>query len=305
MDFGAEMQALLRSLLTDQPVATAYWRDQIPEAEVIVFVEAHLSEFARRRKLISVGSGAAELEHNLATSLDRHVICIDPSPSAFSKKEPLIRPTWASVKDMLAVTTPVNSTLLLIWPEFNGYDLEAIRLLRPHELFLLYEENGASGSAQLHEWLRDPDNGYTVGGLREWFRDLPLYGCMNYRLLYIQRNLPSAMKEAQELLSTQTHSKIALIGSYDQATVKGFEDLCNLRDHYDVNLCNIYIVVGNGMTVTPISNDGGFRSSDTLSRALERLRAWSPRDYHNVVLYIDPSYDPTDLLDSEWTIIKQ
>jgi hypothetical protein len=86
-----------------------------------------------------------------------------------------------------ANAAPINSTLLLIWPEFNGYDLEAIQLLRPHEIFLLYEEGGAAGSSALHEWLRAMD-GYTMHDLREWTRDMGMfYGYINHRLIYLQR----------------------------------------------------------------------------------------------------------------------
>lgn len=294
-----------------EPTTTPYWRHHIKDKWIYRFVEKHIQPSPG--EIISVGSGSAEIERYLSARLKRKIICVDPDPESFSKKDPLIYPRWNTVKNMIkAKAAPINSTLLLIWPAFCGYDLEAIKLLRPHEIFILYEEeNRIAGSSALHDWLKSDDKEYTVHGVREWWSDMGMV--FNHRLVYLQRDLPMAMKEVRELLDTQNHSKIALIGNYDLATIEQFENLCNLRQHYDINLVNRYIVVGKGMTVCCIDKDRikdglypiGFRSRKQLAPALEQFQCWTPREYHNIVLLIDPSYDPTDLLNDEWTIIRQ
>lgn len=134
--------------------------------------------------VISVGSGAAQLEASLDLP-GRSMICIDPDPSEYQHLTPAIQPSWSTVESMLeSEPTPVGCTLLLIWPSFSGYDIEAIRRLQPAEVFILYEVNGCAGSEQLHQWMHDsPDTGYELSGtIQHWVDNGPFMGPMCYTL---------------------------------------------------------------------------------------------------------------------------
>lgn len=130
--------------------------------------------------IVSVGSGSGEFEYLLASMMllgethddikrDPPIICIDPKPESFRPfpdNERYIAPKYPTVKDALLERDLKGCVLLLIWPtpiQFHDqesdslpYDLEAILLLQPREVYIYYCATGSAGSEMLHNWL-DPN----------------------------------------------------------------------------------------------------------------------------------------------------
>lgn len=74
-----------------------------------------------------------------------------------------MRPAFATVQDLIKEKESIVGAccVLLIWPEPSGklgrslvYDVEAIQLLNPRVVVLVYETHGGAGSDSLHEWLQ-------------------------------------------------------------------------------------------------------------------------------------------------------
>lgn len=116
--------------------------------------------------IISVGSGAGTLEKHLQSVITNRIICIDPQPQS-CQSDPIdwtkgIKPHYATVKDLLLVNSDIkfNCVMLLCWPNPNDstYDYEAIELIKPLSVILLYEAIGAAGGTNLHCMLKKFDH---------------------------------------------------------------------------------------------------------------------------------------------------
>lgn len=139
--------------------------------------EYFLQAFNVVQKWVSVGSGTGFNEHRLSQRLSSSHLsftCVDPDPEGkksttfkrkFSKQY-FMAPHFATIQDAISKHPSMVGThgLFLCWPNpaapdlpdptFNAYDLEAICLLKPMAIVLVYETSGGSGSEPLIQWIR-------------------------------------------------------------------------------------------------------------------------------------------------------
>ena len=115
--------------------------------------------------IISVGSGAGVLEKHLQSVIPNKIICVDPNPQSFQAK-PIdwtkgVKPDYPTVIDLIKAQPNLknNSIILLAWPTPNdsNYDYEAIDLIKPTGIILIYELIGAAGGTKLHCMLKKSD----------------------------------------------------------------------------------------------------------------------------------------------------
>jgi hypothetical protein len=127
-----------------------------------LFISHFNDYFMKRIKIISVGSGNAFFEsivrnnvfENMKLRLD--IVCVDPNPDKFiphvsrknlfnasftHNKRIFIQPKFPTVQELISTNSRIveNCFLMLIWPDPNlSYDLEAILLLKPIGIFIIY-----------------------------------------------------------------------------------------------------------------------------------------------------------------------
>jgi hypothetical protein len=122
-------------------------------------------------QIISVGSGNGVQEHYLSVVLKRSIICVDPDPESF---EPYPDtgffqiPDYDDVKLLIKFKPELinNCILFLNWPAPNNsfYDIEAIELLKPKGILLIYESLGGAGGSKLQKWIQQ------IGGpSKNWY----------------------------------------------------------------------------------------------------------------------------------------
>ena len=118
--------------------------------------------------IISVGSGNGELERDLDLLLCTDIICVDPEPLSYIHRKKIYKkPKYDYVKDMEIEKYERNCTLLLNWSNFNGYDIEAVNLLKPKFIINITElgiYRGAS-SPKMHRFMFN--NGVDTDGHNE------------------------------------------------------------------------------------------------------------------------------------------
>lgn len=111
--------------------------------------------------IVSVGSGMGKIEQKLRTS-GKIVICIDPND--YGKKDRytgvkrVLYPDYSTVADFLLKKPlsigKINLLLQYPLPDYNLYDIMAIKRLEPKNIFLYYKKDGCAGSWFLHRFLR-------------------------------------------------------------------------------------------------------------------------------------------------------
>jgi hypothetical protein len=116
--------------------------------------------------VVSIGSGNGNIETYF---MNVKMILIDPNPESFLASHGVsIYPQYGTTGELVASGLNVsNCVLFLIWTtpdgigEKNPYDIEAIQLLNPLLVVILYErfhDTGAAGSSDLHNSVRCWDN---------------------------------------------------------------------------------------------------------------------------------------------------
>ncbi len=127
--------------------------------------------------VLSVGSGNGFIEYALTNRFKAiqqfpKIICIDPEPESFHPYHQIRhhKPEYASVKDYLLKGNNDEKEankrcLFLHWPTPNAstFDYEAIELLRPTIILLVYEQWGGAGGTLLHNFLNCVDWSYVQG----------------------------------------------------------------------------------------------------------------------------------------------
>lgn len=113
--------------------------------------------------LVSVGCGAAFVERKLARmGLAQEVILVDPNPASFMpvgmKREELPKMDFPTTRALLSAQPRLRGNCcLFLWnpdPDFEYYDIEAIRLLAPQLVIIAYEANLTAGGYLLNAWLQ-------------------------------------------------------------------------------------------------------------------------------------------------------
>lgn len=122
-----------------------------------------------QQPLVSVGCGIAVLERVAKRRVENEFFLIDPAPNSFypycKDIHQLIvqagMPATHSFTKELLETNPSlakgeRCILFLNWCDYgiNDYDLEAIRLLKPHAILAIVDMTGSAGSEQFHAFLK-------------------------------------------------------------------------------------------------------------------------------------------------------
>jgi hypothetical protein len=127
-----------------------------------LFISHFNDYFTKRTKIISIGSGNSFFESFVRNNvledmkLKLDIVCVDPNPDKFipyvSRKNLLnpsfthnkrifIQPKFRTVQELISTNSRIveNCFLMLIWPDPSlSYDIEAIRLLNPIGIFIIY-----------------------------------------------------------------------------------------------------------------------------------------------------------------------
>lgn len=116
------------------------------------------------RPIISVGSGNGVLEFALKKKGLNDITCIDPAPESFAKfpeNMQCLKPQYQTIQHFLTSGICIDKyvgqcALLLGWPNPGNilYDYEAVKLLDPHAIVMIYEINGGAAGNMMHRWLK-------------------------------------------------------------------------------------------------------------------------------------------------------
>jgi hypothetical protein len=138
--------------------------------------------------LVSVGCGAGLLEAGGKKNVKNPFFLVDPAPSSYYPKlknfDEVVNtcglPTTHSSTQQLIEQHPElvdhRALLLLNWTgceEEDDYDVEAIGLLKPKAIMIVYETTGIAGSPALHKFL-ETHTGYYE---KEINFIMPISGC--------------------------------------------------------------------------------------------------------------------------------
>jgi hypothetical protein len=123
-------------------------------------------------EVVSVGSGNGKLELEMFFDVeDREtadyilvpkMTCVDPEPFSHNRDNKLyFEPKYPYVSELIKSEPEMvdNCNLMLIWPSCNEeegkYALEAIELLNPKMVVILYEVSGCAGTEDLRRFIYD------------------------------------------------------------------------------------------------------------------------------------------------------
>jgi hypothetical protein len=123
-------------------------------------------------EVVSVGSGNGKLELEMFFDVeDREMArdfwvpkmtCVDPKPFSHNRDNKLyFEPKYPYVSELIKTKPEMvdNCNLMLIWPSCNEeegkYALEAIELLNPKMVVILYEVSGCAGTKDLRRFIYD------------------------------------------------------------------------------------------------------------------------------------------------------
>lgn len=146
------------------------WRETLGISSVIEYVKYSLE--CSDVPIISVGSGRGIDERVIEKETKTTIICVDPDPFSFSvnlerKEEHL--PDFDSCETLIKKKPELvgKCHLLLIWPPPNEsmFDINAISLLKPQKIIVVFESTGSSGGFCLRNWIE------SIGGPKLDFLD--------------------------------------------------------------------------------------------------------------------------------------
>ena len=141
----------------------------VPIDHLSIYVKDCLSVASH---IVSVGSGNGMYEHMLCerlSSLREKLVLVDPSPESFytyaEAKGRAMPPHHSTVQRLVTDRPDVvgDCVLLLIWPDPElEYDHEAVRLLKPRSVVMLFENppewpSGCAASEMMAMFVRCPE----------------------------------------------------------------------------------------------------------------------------------------------------
>ena len=173
-------------------------------------------------KVVSVGSGSGYVEKRIENKFNKSIICVDPKKVS-TDDELLKCSQYNTVVDLLLDKIDLNSNcvLFLNWPTpcESTYDYEAIKLLNPNHVIIIFESTGSGGGTLFQKWLNycgmTTDDTYTENDVIEHDfkkynivnstmsrRQTKNYGMMEYVITWLTRepcniehNLPTLIGE--------------------------------------------------------------------------------------------------------------
>lgn len=123
------------------------------------FIE-YINDLPKNVPLIEIGSGNGAIAKEL-NDIGFNIITVDPL--IFNAYSPpidsiVIQPKYETLNQLISCNDHIidNCNLLLNWcsPNCYPYDIESIRILKPHKIIVITELNGCSNSYQFHKWIR-------------------------------------------------------------------------------------------------------------------------------------------------------
>lgn len=136
------------------------------------------------KTIVSVGTGCGTVDSKLRHFWNCSSYLVDPNihqDKIWSRKgnnQRVLNPDYAYVKDVILehpeIVGKCGVSLIYPYPSAGPYDVEAIQLLNPRIIVLLYERNETSGSEQLFEWL----------GIQQDYTEFASYESMDLCLRY-------------------------------------------------------------------------------------------------------------------------
>ncbi len=115
------------------------------------------------RRIVSIGSGSGIHERKIEDDLKCQIICVDPSPHSFAPAvnaaagEKGHAPDYMTAQDLIKADKTIigDCDMIIIWstPNDSKYDMEAITLLQPVTVTIIFEVTGSAGSLHLHRWI--------------------------------------------------------------------------------------------------------------------------------------------------------
>jgi len=131
-------------------------------------IASYLNRLPKELPIVSVGCGPGTAEWKLQNQFGvtgRTWFLVDPHPESFEKYPTDGSPEYQRanvdrVKTLLNTHSELvdNCVLFLPWPSPNDdsgcYDVEAVMLLRPKAIVIVYESVGYAGSSDMHAWLK-------------------------------------------------------------------------------------------------------------------------------------------------------
>lgn len=148
--------------------------------DIMCKLSRRIADIGRDDPIISIGSGQGIIEGFMHYMTGVNIICIDPNPSSYQKipEQDLTHSRVASVVGRMR-TLPLfrnikhyidsseelqNITLMINWPspgQIVPWDINAIKLLKPKNIVVLFDMFGVAGSYELTTWLSTFDEIYT------------------------------------------------------------------------------------------------------------------------------------------------
>jgi hypothetical protein len=167
------------------------WNEKIPFNDL---KECCDRIFIDNNEIISVGSGNGKPEKYLKNNGYPNIICIEPKIFSHNVEKIIhIKPDYNTVDEIILEKQLLigNCSLMIIWPsgeytEDCGYDIDAIKKLKPNRILVLYENTGYSGSNELRKFLDNPGkewNCIELINVYHFKKDFPL----NYIVKILQK----------------------------------------------------------------------------------------------------------------------
>ena len=148
--------------------------------DVMCKLSRRIADIGRDGPIISIGSGQGIIEGFMSYMTGVDIICIDPNPSSYQKipEQDLTHSRAASVVGIMR-KLPLfrnikhyidsgeelqNITLIINWPspgQIVPWDINAIKVLKPKNIVVLFDMFGVAGSYELTTWLSTFDEIYT------------------------------------------------------------------------------------------------------------------------------------------------
>ena len=131
------------------------WNTKIGFSEVIDVIN---NFFSSDLSVFEVGSGNGKFAYYYNKLENNKIVCIDPEPLSYNKGRLYLKPKYSYVTELIKEQPYVvgNCQLLIIWSTpSDDYDMEAIKLLKPQKMIVLYDESGTAGGSDFHDYISD------------------------------------------------------------------------------------------------------------------------------------------------------
>lgn len=123
-------------------------------------------------EVIAIGPGRCKLEFDISKMTDIKFICVDPAPEEFHdtgmSKEMSMPIDYPTAQSLIEARPKLvgNCKVFINWfyagSKHGHADLEAIDLLHPKDVVVIFDRSGASGSRKFFDWLYAGHRGYAL-----------------------------------------------------------------------------------------------------------------------------------------------